>query len=290
MKSSAEEITLHELRIFVLNLYRGLISIILIIVGIIRRRWLLFIVLMMGGGGLGLYLTEKQEPYYEAGLTCTFNDLHKKTFGEMIVLLNTYIQQGQTAILTEELQVNEEATRSLIFIRASNILGSPLQDDFTTERLPFYIKIGLHQPEYAEAIQDGILRYLQQNEYSASRRKVSLENAWNKMNYVNQQMGMLDSIKRAYRYALLQDKLSGIQQVEIHPERIFKESDSLFNVLQEANWVLKIDNSVEKIYTQRPTMQVFPDQTKRNATFGASAGILLFLCMAFFNKSNEETA
>ncbi|MFA6261326.1 MAG: hypothetical protein WC760_07660 [Bacteroidia bacterium] len=288
MKSSEEEITLRELGIFIQNLFSSLISIVVAGIGLIRRKILLFILLVLAGGVAGWYVTHKQEPYYESGITCTFNDLHKKTYGEMIVLLNTYIQQGQTDVLKEELQVTQEAAQSLIYIHAANILGSPLQDDFTTERLPFYLKIGQRQPEYAQEIHEGILRYLQANSYSASRRKVSLENAWNKINYVNQQICMLDSIKRAYRYALLQDKLSGIQQVEIHPERVFKESDSLFNVMQEANWVLKIDNSVEKIYEQRPTQIITPVQTTRNATLGAGAGILLFLCIALFSKSSKE--
>lgn len=289
MKPAAEEITLREWLLYIHKIWQTLIAFLLFCLREMRQRWMLFILMTIAGYSVGRFMTGTKPPIFETGQALTFNELHKKTYGEMVVLLNVYIEQQQVNRLEEVLQISEPAARSMLYVKALNVAGSPLHEDYSMEKLPFYIKTGLNDTGYFREINRGMLSYLQNNTYSSSRRKVKIENATQKINYITHQLNILDSLKRNYGSALLQNGQGGLARIDLNPERIFREADSLFNASQDANWVLKIDDSVELLYEQAPVSIFQPDHGKRNATLGALSGLLFCFGYILLLRAQKES-
>jgi hypothetical protein len=253
-----DQVTLRDLALYLKSFLRFISETISYILKILKKYALYFILAILVGGIAGYWKYKNQPVYYEGGITCVYSELHKKIYGEMILTLDKYIKDDADAMVAKLLNIDPETARNLKEIKALNIAGKPLHEDVTMEKLPFYIKYQTTDPANAQKINSGLLNYLRSGEFNRSRKEVRLSNAENKIQFIDKQLTILDSIKRNfYNYHQLSknaDQTNSMMKFDV--AELFKESERLFNLKQDAEWVLRFDDSVEMIDESLPTSKV----------------------------------
>jgi len=261
--------------------FKGLIQ---LLFNKIIRNPLLTIVLVAIGSTLGFMLGSDEKSETIGGITCTYTELHRKTYGEMIKSLNESVLQHQSNLTAELLHISSEAANSLKWLKATNVAGASLEEDLNPEKLPFYITYAVDDIRFCKEINAGLLTYLQQCDYNKTRRMIRLQAAKEKAGYLDHQIAQLDSIKRGLVEYFRTGRSSNTEPVEVKPEQLYKQSIDLFNEKQAQEWSLVLDNSVEIIYEHVPKLKVTPSDKYKKASIGFMGGLILALMLGLAKK------
>src|SRR6185437_5880623 len=108
----------------------------------LRRYYLvagLVFALIVGGGYY--FLKNSSYNYYEAGMACEFNSMSYKTYGEMLQNLDILVKTHSYPTLAQTLEIPVPDAQRILSIDAVNMSGSPLYEDITADKFPFYIKV-----------------------------------------------------------------------------------------------------------------------------------------------------
>jgi hypothetical protein len=238
--------------------------------------------------GIVGYITGKDATAtYEGSITCLYNDLHKKTYGEMIEQLNHYIKDTNYPLIGQLLNINETLASDISGIKAVNVSGSPLQDDFTTEKLPFYIIYTLKNPQSAHAINIGVLYYLRNCTYNREHRKIIVDHAFEKIRFIDHQLQLLDSMKEGFTGYLRQGRHGSAEPVSFNIKDLYKESQELFDSKLENQWSTRYDNSVEILYESYPSKIVTASTRYRMAIISACGITLFLLALLYLNQLSK---
>ncbi|MCQ4142443.1 hypothetical protein [Chryseobacterium sp. EO14] len=142
---------------------------------------------------LGIYISK--ESYYSSSVTFTYNCLHKKVFGEEIHKLENLCKSKDYENLAKELKISVEIAKSITSIYAVNIGNSPLHEDITNEKLPFYVHYQFSDLKNKDLLMKSIISYLQHLPQGKKRMKEILEMNLQKISFYKRQSLLLDSIK-----------------------------------------------------------------------------------------------
>src|SRR5690606_8622862 len=103
-----------------------------------KNALLLSLPLLLGlAFGVSAYLVSK--PLYTVEMQLSFNELHKRTYGEMILRLQQHLKDGDIHSVAEALNMTDPEVEHLVKLEALNIVRSPLHEDASSEKFPFYI-------------------------------------------------------------------------------------------------------------------------------------------------------
>lgn len=145
------------------------------------------------GGGAGWWL---KPLYYKADMTVSYVHYEKKIYADMLEKLNKLIQQGELSELSILLDTDENHIAGLLYIRSYNIRKEPLSSDLSTEKLPFYIEVGVTDPEFLPELQQLIVRYLNDTEFIQSRLDFMHEKADAELKFLERRLAVADSLSR----------------------------------------------------------------------------------------------
>jgi hypothetical protein len=112
---------------------------------------------------LGLFITAAAFYYYASTksdlytgtASFTFRYLNKKVYGDRLFMVQRLVEQQQASDLAKLLQIPVKSAKSIVSFHAKNVAGSPLQEDYTEQKYPFYTevittnKVGFYQLENA---------------------------------------------------------------------------------------------------------------------------------------------
>lgn len=290
MLDQKDQVTLKDFLTFIFRFIQLVVSLFMEVRRLIITH-MVYVLLFMGVlGGIGYFTGKDGKKEYEAGITCVYNELHKKSYGEMILLLNSYVTGNETGNIVSALRIDEKIAASITHIQALNIVGSPLHEDMSMEKLPFYIRYTTSDPSSYQIINMSLIKYLQDCDYNLARRKIRIDNAQERIAYLNHQLASLDSLKAGYTGYFEKGRTSNSEPADIKAENLYKESEALFTGKQDQQWTLHFDNSVEIVYQQLPVIKFTPATHMRNALLGALAGFILAMCFVFvkdFKRSSE---
>ena len=279
MKEINDEIKISDALLY---LKRGIKSVVLLI-GFIKnvliKNLILLLLVLICFGIVGFFSGHDKTEHYEAGITCTYNDLHKKSYGEMIVILNDYLKDHQYEYVAKSLGITNLEAQSILSIKAQNVTGGALQEDFSQEKLPFYIKYIILNPTYASKINSGIMYYLQNCSYNTVRRNIRVNNAHQKIAFLAHQLNQMDSIKLAYYNYFEKGRNGSSEPIDLKVDNLFKESEVLFNNKQDAEWVIHFDNSVETIYEVMPIKINISATHYKNMALSLICGFIVFIIL-----------
>lgn len=217
--------------------------------------WLVLLVfsIIMGGG---YYFWKKQPAYYESVMVCSFHNLHKKTFGEMVRSLNKLAATHSYHQLAASLGITEDQASSILAFDAKNISGSSLHEDITPDKLPMYFTLRATEKSVFPVVETALLNYLNHTPYGKLRAKIEEEKIHSQVQYLNRSINKIDTVIDAYAAFLLKtksvtDSAAGFSNIAA----LFSYQEQLHEKKINALKLLYMLNSVEMIYGFEPTDQ-----------------------------------
>ena len=196
---------------------------------LIHYWYLLFLGLLLGIG-YG-YLKFKQTPaYFEGQAAFTYNELHKKTYGEMTDKLRTLVHSKSYRSLSKLLAISETDAQNIYDIEAITISGSQLSQDLTTSKMPFYVHVKLTNRQSDEALLNSIETYFNNNYQARTIIERTTAQMRARIVHLNSELQKLDSLKRAYQFYLLEKNNNVNPTVNaFNPIDLYTASEKLFN-------------------------------------------------------------
>ncbi len=248
-------------------------------IGSIRRFLLLFLFLFLGMASGSYYFNEgKKSSYYSAKMVCTYNYLHKKVYGEMLERANYLAATHSFPTLAEEFELPVSTVEKIISIQATNIVGSPLHEDITEDKLPFYITVNVNDKAIYPHIQEAILNYLNNSiPYHNKRRELEEDRLKNNIKFYN---ATLDQVDR-----LINNYTDNVNRLESKNDSltVLTEINSLFYQKQDLNTKLLSDQKMLEMQMAVELLYGFAPTTYPNVQTGISTSklILISLGIAF---------
>lgn len=174
-------------------------SIIVFVFEALKRFFMVFIVLFLIIAGAGYYFTNGNNELYAAKMVCSYNYLHKKTFGEMIYRANHLAETQSYHSLAEELNIPIDAAEKVVELKATNIAKSPLHEDLTKDKLPMYFTAVVTEKEVFPHLQKGILYYLNNKiPYHQTRKELERERLNNNIEFYSSTIDQIDNLIKTY--------------------------------------------------------------------------------------------
>ncbi|MBI1222265.1 MAG: hypothetical protein GC180_06635 [Bacteroidetes bacterium] len=258
---------------------------------IIGRHFLWILLPLVLTLGYGYFKYTGQDPVYHLEMQLTYNELYKRTYGEMIVQLNQQLQNKNYSYVAKELQMKGEDVMRIAKIEALNFAKSPLEEDVSKEKLPFYILADVKDTRISSDLQNGLLYYLKNNPLNQERRRVNLVNLKDRLNFLEGQLAWMDSIKVNYNQQLRLGKISETTGNEMAIDRLFSLSDTFYKEWLGARSGLESYEAVELIMGfspgPKPQAQSFLHFMSKYFILGLLAGLALTLWLAIPTKESE---
>lgn len=227
-ESKTDNITMGDIKIYASKLKSFYLALFLFCINALKNYWYLLLVGIVIGCGLGYNKFRKFSPYFEGKATFTFSDFNKKMYGEMTDKLRSLVRSGSYTTLSEKLGISEPDIRKITDIEAINIAGSPLSDDITETRQPFYIRVKLTDRQIADTLLTRIERYLNDNPQAKSMIQNNIWKMQERLVYTSAQLQKLDSLKTTYQFYLAhQNMQSGSVINTFNPVELYTASEKL---------------------------------------------------------------
>jgi hypothetical protein len=253
------------------------------------KYWYLLVLGIALGTGFAYNKSRHTTPYYDGKAALTFSDFNKKIFGEMTDKLRSLCNSGSYQTLAEKLQLSEADAKQLIDIEAVNMAGSPLADDITESKQPFYIHIKLNNKQIADTLLVHIENYMN----NSPQVKILIQSNSGKMkerlSYTDSQIQKLDSLKAAYQFYLVhQPANSGSVINTFNPVDLYTASEKLFITKTDLEWGI-INYRVVKILdpfviTNFPVTISLSSLLLKYSFMGLILALLLSLLLYSFKK------
>ncbi|BDS09657.1 hypothetical protein [Aureispira anguillae] len=161
----------------------------------LQYYWKYSLLLLVMVGVLSYYKLSKIETYYTAKTSYTFNFLHKKVFGDLLYDIELLCSNKEYQTLSTVLDIPLPAAQSILTFQAKNIVNSPLHEDFTERKVPFYIWVTIKHKESLPVIQKAITNYLVTSPFSIKSVQKKHQDLKKRLALVNNEIQFLDSIK-----------------------------------------------------------------------------------------------
>jgi hypothetical protein len=134
---------------------------------------------------------------YKASFTIAYDELFRKIYGDRLGKLNSLIQRGEYRKVAATIRTNIENVKSLQSIEGKNILGDNLSKDLNTDNVPFIVTITVKDSAVIMPLQDAIVGFLETgNDFVQQRKKVRLKENREELDYIEEQMNLMDSLNR----------------------------------------------------------------------------------------------
>ena len=211
---------------------------------------------------IGIYYL-RSKTCYESNMLCSVNNLPKKVYGEIIYKLNLQFQSKSYKQLNKELKIPEDQLASVIDIEAKNIVGAPLQDDFSIDKLPFYIYVRANDNSIFPVLQESLLLCLNDLSYQSLRREVEENRIKKKMDFLGHDMQQVDSIIKEYTYFMKNVKtISDSSDIFSGIESVFSLKGKMEDEFLKEGSAINFLKSVELIHGFMPTDKPIKKENK----------------------------
>lgn len=258
----------------------------------IKRRFILLLLPVIVCGGLGFLAYQQEEPIYTVEMQLGFNELHKKTYGEMILRLQEQLDDDDHVLVAAALDMPVEDVKQIVSIKALNIARSPLEEDITFEHAPFYIVAELLDKSIADTLQVHVITYLRNNPMNVERRRVNQENMKARYAYLEQQVAWMDSIKLNYNERLRKGQVNEFMAGEVAIEKLFLLSDSFFFEKLKVKSGIESYKAVELIYgfvpSEKPEKAAIVPFMARYLLIGLAISVVLLLWIAIPSSPSRK--
>jgi hypothetical protein len=215
------------------------------IIGIRKNIVIFLICLVLAEIPLVAWYISKLDTY-EASFTVFYDELVRKIYGDRLQKINSLVKRGEVKRISAYMQVDTKIASTLKKVSGENILGEDLTKDLNTDKIPFVVKIISTDSNTIPALQQGIVHFLELgNEYMSDRKKLRIEETEEEITFINQQLTLLDSLKRNYNVNSVVMERKGTR--ETSPGSLYEFSYDIFKKKQELMRKQKMPNSIQVI-------------------------------------------
>lgn len=256
---------------------------------LLRKHFIWLLLPLVLATGYGYYSYSSGEALFHLEMQLSYNELYKRTYGEMILRLNEQLANGNHAYVAQQLKMDEEDVKLISSIKGENIARSPLHEDVSEEKLPFYIMADVRDAKIADTLQSGIIYFLKNNPLNQERRRINIVNLKDRLHFLEAQLAWMDSIKVNYNNQLKKGIPSDAQNNEMAIDRLFSLSDTFYKEWLGARSGLESYEAVELVFgftpqtvAQKPSLLKF---LSRYLFIGLAISLVMILWLAIPNKS-----
>lgn len=247
----------------------------------LKNYWKYVFVIFVVLGVLFYFKYRKTETYYVSKASLTYNFVHKKVYGDLFYYLQQLASENKTDKLADVLELSPEITKEIKTLEAKNIVNSPLHQDFTFERIPFYLYLTTTTDQHIPQIQESMVNYITNNKDNNRVAGKEIEDYKATLKFVNKDIKRLDSI------IATSDSLSEsiLQVFHLLKERQ-KEQVVLTNRLSDLKTIAVLSS-----FQPNPISKAFQNKSraKKFLIFGVLVSLLLVTFMQWYlNPKNED--
>jgi hypothetical protein len=236
-ENKPDNISFSDIRTYAANLKSFYLELVLFFLNALKKYWYILLTGIVLGGGLSYYKFENIKPYFEGRASLTFSAFNKKMFGEMADKLRGLSGSGSYKTLSEKLNIQEADAKKIIDIEALNIAGSPLSDDITESKQPFYIRVKLADRQIADTLLSCVENYFNNNPQVKDQMVNNLSKMKERLSFINEQMQKLDSLRITYQFYLAhQNANSGSVINTFNPVDLFTAYEKLLATKTDIEW------------------------------------------------------
>ncbi|MDX5321749.1 MAG: hypothetical protein LPK45_11470, partial [Bacteroidota bacterium] len=194
--------------------------------------------------------------------------------------------------LAEQLNISPEEAQLILELRAENIARSPLHEDITETKLPFYVVAKLSDTSVCQSLQAGIITYLKNNPLNLERRRVNVRNLKDRLAFLQTQLAWMDSIKWSYNQSLKTGLLTKKEGEDMGIDKLFSLSDQFFNEMLGVRSGLESYESVELLLGFNPSGKYENPYLIhflfKYLVYGMVCSLLIILWLAIPERSTHE--
>ncbi len=219
---------------------------------LIRKNLVILLLPPLLGFSYAAYRYFNSEESFPVEMQLAFNELHKRTYGEMILHLHDHLENEDYALVADALGMTEPEVREIRHLEALNIARSPLHEDMNSDKHPFYVVAEISDRSISQKLQNGIIEYLRNNPLNSERRRINLANMKDRYEFLRQQLAWMDSIKAAYNDQLKSSGFKEKEAEELAIDRLFSLSDSFYQEMLNLRSGIESYKAVELIFGFMP--------------------------------------
>lgn len=205
-----------------------------------RYFWSLIVLgLIVSIAGAGLWWM--QPTYYKAEMTVSYVHYEKKIYADMLAKLDHLLQAQETELLADLLGLSPDQIDNINYIRSFNIRKEPLIDDLGTEKVPFYIEIGIRQADHLLAYQEALVNYLNNTDFIQSRLDFMEKKSAEELIFLERRLAVADSLSQLY---IIRDEGMNDEKT-ISRMELLEESLAIYSKMQEVRGLQAFNLNIE---------------------------------------------
>ena len=201
----------------------------------IRNYWYISLLALILFGSFYYFYAQSVKGYFTGNASFTFSYLNKKVYGDRLLNLQQLIEKGDPSSLAKKLKIHPKTAVKIQGLHAKNIAGSPLHEDYTEEKFPFYIEVIATDRAAFEGLEEHILHYLNHQAFDSTYILFEQKKLRKKADLLAVQFKQIDSLRQQIslaqlaKYSETMSLLESIanQQVTVEKQLQQKESISL---------------------------------------------------------------
>jgi hypothetical protein len=244
----------------------------------VRKNILSFILygIIAAAVATGLYFLKPR--VYEAEMTVAYVHYEKKIYADMLRKLDMLVKSGDYATLGNLLGLPEPSARQIRSVAGYNIRNEDLTKDLSTEKIPFYIRVGVRDLDVLEPLQAGLVSYLNNTPFIQDRLEYMLDKSRNDLAFMERRLAVVDSLS-----SLLIIRKEGINDEKaITRMELLQEALTLHDRIQQVKGSMKFNLNIEVLDRFIPSENPEGKSLKFFLVYGFLAGLALRLLVIMF--------
>jgi hypothetical protein len=141
------------------------------------------------------YYSASQKDQFKGTASFTFNYLNKKVYGDRLFALEQLVENKQFNLLARTLKMKATIAKSLVSIQAKNVAGSPLKDDYTEQKYPFYVTVQTTSQQAFHQLESALANFLNAAQFDQTYIRFEHEKLRKKQQIFQADLKRIDSLK-----------------------------------------------------------------------------------------------
>ena len=161
-----------------------------------------------------LLQTSSKQDFYTGKASFTFSYLNKKVYGDRLLSLQELVAEKQYQTVAQLLKINTSTANKLLEFEAKNVAGSPLHEDYTEQKYPFYVHIKATKPAVFVGLEKAIADYLNEQSFDKNYIRFEQDKLRQKRIIFEKDLQRVDSLKKLISVSDLPKYVEAITLVE----------------------------------------------------------------------------
>lgn len=199
---------------FLKNTFQFYKTILLYIRKSFMKNWIFSLLLFVLFSIAFLLQTTSKQDFYTGKASFTFSYLNKKVYGDRLLSLQQLVSEKQYQTVAQLLKINTSTANKLLEFEAKNVAGSPLHEDYTEQKYPFYVHIKATKPAVFVGLEKAIADYLNEQSFDKNYIRFEQDKLRQKRIIFEKDLQRVDSLKKLISVSDLPKYVEAITLVE----------------------------------------------------------------------------